>query len=126
VIIQSINKYTSNANAFPHSATDFLHFRIDDDILNLIDEFDFDLFLKDISNVIGQSEKWIAYITERSAVMVERFLVSLFVCSFSASIDHSSSEIIPLSLYRPRAGLLAQNVYPNRETRAPRWLGPHL
>lgn len=50
-------------------------FRIDNDILNLIDEFDFDLFLKDISNVIGHSEKWLAYITERSTIMVERFLV---------------------------------------------------
>ena len=120
----------SKCKCFSHSTTDSPHFRIDDDILNLIDEFDFDLFLKDISNVIGQSEKWLAYITERSAVMVERFLVRLFVRSFSASINQSTSDIIPLNLHRPRAfvesGLLAQNVHPNRETRAPRWLGPHL
>lgn len=58
-------------------------FRIDNDILNLIDEFDFDLFLKDISNVIGHSEKWLAYITQRSAVMVERFLVRFCIYMIS-------------------------------------------
>ena len=51
--------------------------RIDNDILNLMDEFDFDIFLKEITDVIGDSEKSMAYITERSAILVERFLVSL-------------------------------------------------
>jgi len=66
---------TSDASAFLILLLFLYTFRIDDDILNLIDEFDFDLFLKDITNVIGHSEKWLAYITERSAIMVERFLV---------------------------------------------------
>jgi len=47
---------------------------IDNDILNLMDEFNFDLFLKEITDVIGDSEKSMAYITERSAILVERFL----------------------------------------------------
>lgn len=49
-------------------------YRIDNDILNLMDEFDFDIFLKEISDVIGDSEKSMAYMTERSAILVERFL----------------------------------------------------
>lgn len=51
--------------------------RIDHDILNLMDEFNFDLFLKEITDVIGDAEKSVAYITERSAILVERFLVSI-------------------------------------------------
>jgi len=47
---------------------------IDNDILNLMDEFDFDIFLSDITAVIGNLEKSMAYITERSAILVERFL----------------------------------------------------
>jgi len=47
---------------------------IDNDILNLMDEFDFDIFLKEITDLIGHSEKTVAYITERSAILVERFL----------------------------------------------------
>ena len=49
---------------------------IDDDILNLMDEFDFDVFLKEISDIIGDSEKSMAYISEKSVILVERFLVS--------------------------------------------------
>ena len=39
-----------------------------------MDEFDFDIFLKEITDVIGDSEKSMAYMTERSAILVERFL----------------------------------------------------
>ena len=42
-----------------------------------MDEFDFDLLVKELTDSIGDSEKFMAYITERSAVIVERFLVSL-------------------------------------------------
>jgi hypothetical protein len=42
--------------------------------LNLIDEFDFDDFLKEITDVIGNSEKWIEYINEKSSILVERFV----------------------------------------------------
>ncbi len=48
--------------------------RIDNDILDLIDEFDFDEFLKDITDVIGNPEKWIDYMNEKSTTLVERFL----------------------------------------------------
>ncbi|KAL7550468.1 hypothetical protein ACHAWF_013694, partial [Thalassiosira exigua] len=47
---------------------------IDNDILNLMDEFNFDAFLKEITDVLGDAEKTVAYITERSSVLVERFL----------------------------------------------------
>ena len=47
---------------------------IDNDILNLMDEFDFDEFLKDMTDVMGHPEKWVAYMTEKSAIFVERFL----------------------------------------------------
>ena len=50
---------------------------IDNDILDLIDEFSFDLFLKEITDVIGDPEKSVAYVTERASILVERFLVSL-------------------------------------------------
>jgi len=48
--------------------------RIDNDILNLMDEFDFDEFLKEITDVIGNSERLIEYINEKSTILVERFL----------------------------------------------------
>lgn len=51
------------------------YFRIDNDILNLMDEFDFDLLVKELTDSIGDSEKFMSYLTERSAVIVERFLV---------------------------------------------------
>lgn len=41
-----------------------------------MDEFDFDVFLKEITEVIGDSEKFMAYTTARSGILVERFLVS--------------------------------------------------
>ena len=41
-----------------------------------MDEFDFDIFIKEISDVIVDPEKTMNYITERSTVLVERFLVS--------------------------------------------------
>lgn len=47
---------------------------IDNDILDLMDEFDFDLLLKEISDSIGDAEKLKDYITDRSTVLVERFL----------------------------------------------------
>jgi len=47
---------------------------IDNDILNLMDEFNFDVFLKEITDIIGDSEKSMMYFTERSAILVERFL----------------------------------------------------
>ncbi|KAL7542915.1 hypothetical protein ACHAXR_012357 [Thalassiosira sp. AJA248-18] len=47
---------------------------IDDDILNLMDEFNFDIFLKDISDIITDPEQTMAFITDRSAILVERFL----------------------------------------------------
>ena len=45
-----------------------------------MDEFNFDLFLSEISDIVGDAEKSMAYITERSAVLVERFLVSSPSC----------------------------------------------
>lgn len=59
--------------AYSHNSP-LVIFRIDNDILNLMDEFDFDIFLKEITDVIGDSEKIMAYMTERSAILVERFL----------------------------------------------------
>jgi len=47
---------------------------IENDILNLMDEFDFDLLVKELTDSIGDSEKFMSYLTERSAVIVERFL----------------------------------------------------
>jgi len=47
---------------------------IDNDILSLMDEFDFDIFLKEITDVIGDKDKSMAYFTERSVILVERFL----------------------------------------------------
>ncbi|KAL3796710.1 hypothetical protein HJC23_010010 [Cyclotella cryptica] len=47
---------------------------IDNDILNLMDELDFDLMFKEITGSIGDSDKFASYITERSALLVERFL----------------------------------------------------
>ena len=51
-----------------------------------MDELDFDLFFKEISDSIGDSEKLVAYITDRSAVMVERFLVRHRQCRFTVCI----------------------------------------
>ena len=39
-----------------------------------MDEFDFDEFLKEITDVIGNSERLIDYINEKSTILVERFL----------------------------------------------------
>ncbi|KAL9189680.1 hypothetical protein ACHAXT_009355 [Thalassiosira profunda] len=46
----------------------------DHDILNLMDEFNFDIFLKEIGDIVGDAEKSLAYMTDRSAILVERFL----------------------------------------------------
>lgn len=49
-------------------------FSIDNDILNLMDELDFDLLFKELTDSLGDSDKFMVYITERCAVLVERFL----------------------------------------------------
>jgi hypothetical protein len=49
----------------------------DNDILDLMDELDFDLMFKEITGSICDPEKFTAYMTERTAILVERFLVSL-------------------------------------------------
>ena len=61
-----------------------------------MDEFDFDIFLKEITDLIGHSEKTVAYITERSAILVERFLVSLssYLKLFVPSVLFASSQCI--------------------------------
>ena len=41
-----------------------------------MDEFNLDQFIKEITEVIGDPDKSLSYITERSAILVERFLVS--------------------------------------------------
>ena len=41
-----------------------------------MDEFDFDIFIKEISDVIVDPVQTMHYITERSTILVERFLVS--------------------------------------------------
>lgn len=49
-------------------------FSIDHDILNLMDEFDPDMLLRELSDSIGDSEKFIQYIKERTSLLIERFL----------------------------------------------------
>jgi hypothetical protein len=39
-----------------------------------MDEFDFDEFLKEITDVIGNSDRLVDYINEKSTILVERFL----------------------------------------------------
>lgn len=51
-------------------------FSFDNDILDLMEELDFDLMFKEISGSICDPEKFTAYMTERTAILVERFLVS--------------------------------------------------
>jgi hypothetical protein len=43
-----------------------------------MDELDFDLMFKEITVSIGDSDKFTSYIIERSAILVERFLVRVF------------------------------------------------
>jgi len=47
---------------------------IDHDILNLMDEFDPDTLLRELSDSIGDSDKFIQYVKERTSVLIERFL----------------------------------------------------
>jgi len=47
---------------------------IDHDILNLMDEFDPDLLLRELSDSIGDSEKFICYVKQKTSVLIERFL----------------------------------------------------
>lgn len=49
-------------------------FRIDHDILNLMDEFDPDTLLRELSDSIGDSNKFIQYVKERTSLLIERFL----------------------------------------------------
>lgn len=50
------------------------YFSIDHDILNLMDEFDPDTLLRELSDSIGDSNKFIQYVKERTSVLIERFL----------------------------------------------------
>ena len=49
-------------------------FSIDHDILNLMDEFDPDTLLRELSDSIGDSNKFIQYVKERTSLLIERFL----------------------------------------------------
>lgn len=53
----------------------FLLCSFDNDVLDLMDELDFDLMFKEITGSISDPHKFTKYITERTAVLVERFLV---------------------------------------------------
>ena len=47
---------------------------IDSDILNLFDEFEPDALLRELSDSIGDSDKFIQYVKQRTSVLIERFL----------------------------------------------------
>ena len=49
---------------------------IDDDILNLMDEVELDRLLKEASEAIDDADKLAAFIREKAAAAIERFLVS--------------------------------------------------
>jgi hypothetical protein len=51
----------------------------DNDVLDLMDELDFDLMFKEITGSICDPEKFNAYMTDRTAILVERFLVSIIM-----------------------------------------------
>src|SRR6056300_1910338 len=48
-----------------------------------MDEFDPDLLLRELSDSIGDSEKFICYIKGRTSLLIERFLVSLAFIEYS-------------------------------------------
>ena len=50
--------------------------RIEDDILNLVDEVDIDEFLKEASKAVEDPEKLSQFVREKSTIAIERFLVS--------------------------------------------------
>ena len=87
---------------------------IDDDILNLMDEFDFDVFLKEISDIIGDSEKSMAYISEKSVILVERFLVSYHHLAIELTIPYQppilTLYIVFLKDYLPRMSFPIERV----------------
>ncbi len=86
-------------------------FRIDNDILNLMDEFDFDLLVKELTDSIGDSEKFMSYLTERSVVIVERFLVRLRIRCYDETNELFGSSFYDQLL--PPAGLPSKNVHSN-------------
>ena len=49
-------------------------YSFDNDVLDLMDELDFDLMFKEITGSISDPHKLTKYITERTAILVERFL----------------------------------------------------
>lgn len=77
-------------------------FRIDNDILNLMDEFDPDLLLRELSDSIGDSEKFIFYIKERTSLLIERFLVSLAFIEYSTPLI---VDIFSFKMLRPTSGI---------------------
>jgi hypothetical protein len=55
---------------------------IDDDILNLIDEFDPEKELRDIADALAEPTIFSNYIREKSTVAVSKFLVSTCLLSY--------------------------------------------
>jgi len=61
-----------------------------------MDEFDPDLLLRELSDSIGDSEKFICYIKGRTSLLIERFLVSLAFIAYSILIvDIFSFKMLP-------------------------------
>ncbi len=57
-----------------------MKFSIDVDILNLVDDFNIDAFVKEASVALEDDAMLREFIKEKATIMVERILVSIFPC----------------------------------------------